>query len=354
MKPTVKRLLNALFLLFTLGIVLYIGLNGNDIGELRGALNTLSPAYLLMCLLCWAMYLLADALSVHYFLCRQGYGIRLPQSLRAAIIGIYYSNITPGATGGQPMQIYTLSKYKVPVGVSASAMAVKFIAFESVTLITGGVLWLLNIDFVGKYAAGSEWFIILGFFMKSLSLFAVLAMAISPRLVRWAISVCIRIGVRLRICKNPEHAAVKWEGNCQSFLSSVQLIIRHPKDVLMQCAIAFLQIMSVALTIVTIYHAYSLAGVSDVELTAMGVLLFIAASYTPLPGASGAQEGGFAVLFSGIFPQAKLFVALLLWRFTTYYMSLLVGAAVAAADSVRGMRGERTKEKREANENGRI
>jgi len=56
-------------------------------------------------------------------------------------------------------------------------------------------------------------------------------------------------------------------------------------------------------------------------------LLFASTSYTPLPGASGAQEGGFLVYFRGMFTDANLSVALLLWRFMTYYSSLLIGAA---------------------------
>ena len=74
------------------------------------------------------------------------------------------------------------------------------------------------------------------------------------------------------------------------------------------------------------------------ELITMGVLLYIGASYTPLPGASGAQEGGFAVLFKGIFPDARLFVALLIWRFSTYYLNVIVGAVVATVSSIRGIK----------------
>ena len=339
MKPAFRKFLNFVFLFFTFGIVLYIGLNGNDIGDLANALSTLSPAYLLLCLLSWALYVFFDALSVHFFLRRQGYAIRFRSSLHSAIIGIYYSNVTPGATGGQPMQIYTLSKSKIPIGVSASAMAIKFIVFQVMLLLLGLVLWVAHGAFFAQYAAGSEWFVLLGYAANLVTISAVVLMAVCPSLVRWVIKFCIKIGVKLRIVKNPEHSAMKWESNCQSFLSSIQLIIRHPKDVLAQCGIAVLQLMSLMLTIVAIYHAYSLSGVSDIQLVTMGVLLYIGASYTPLPGASGAQEGGFAVLFSKIFPPAKLFVALLLWRFATYYLSVLVGAVVTTVGSVRGIRG---------------
>ena len=122
-KPNAERLLSFLFLLITLGVVLYIGFSGNDLEALGEALRTMSPAYLFLCLLSWILYVLTDALAIHHFLRMQGCPIRLWQSLRAAMTGIYYSNVTPGATGGQPMEMYCLHKYGVSIGVSGSGMA---------------------------------------------------------------------------------------------------------------------------------------------------------------------------------------------------------------------------------------
>ena len=90
--------------------------------------------------------------------------------------------------------------------------------------------------------------------------------------------------------------------------------------------------------IVAVYFALGLRGISVIELITMGVLLYIGASYTPLPGASGAQEGGFVVMFALIFPDAQRFVALMIWRFSTYYLSVLVGAVMAAVENIRSLR----------------
>lgn len=223
------------------------------------------------------------------------------------------------------MEMYCLHKYGVSVGVSGSGMAVKFIVFQVVLLVTGAVLWIANAGFVDAHTQGSKWFILMGYVVNFFSIGMVALMAISRRAVRWVIDKCIRVGVRVRLCKDPDASRQKWENHCESFVSSMHLVIRHPRDVLIQCLIALGQLMSLMLTIIAIYNAFGLSGISAGELITMGVLLYIGASYTPLPGASGAQEGGFAVLFRGIFPDAQLFVALLIWRFSTYYLSILAG-----------------------------
>ncbi len=332
-KKNIQQLLSFLLLAVTLAVVLGIGLNGNELEDLSAALKRLSPAFLLLCIAGWALYVLFNALTMYHFLRVQGHPVGLRKSIYAAVIGIYYCNVTPGATGGQPMEMYAFSKYGVPVGVSGSGMAVKFVLFQTVLLITGAVLWSTNAAFVREYAQSSWWSILLGYLANFFTIGMVLLMAMSQKAVRWVIAKCIHVGVKLHICKDPEVSRVKWEEQCASFLGSVQLMMKRPRDLMIQCLIVFGQLMSLMLVIIAVYHALDLEGVSTVELITMGVLLYIGASYTPLPGASGAQEGGFAVMFRGIFPDALLFVALMIWRFCTYYLSVLVGAVITIAES---------------------
>ena len=333
-KHSIQQLLSFFLLALTLGVVLYIGLNGSDLAELIEALKRLSPLYLLICLACWLIYVLMDALVIHHFLFIQNVPIRLWQSIHSAIVGIYYCNITPGASGGQPMEMYCLNKYGVPVGISGSAMAVKFVVFQVVLLVTGALLWLTHGEFVAAYAGGSTWFVVLGYVANFFTIGIVIGMAVSQRAVRWVIDRCIRLGIRLRICRDTQTSREKWENHCQSFLASFQLVASKPVDLFIQCLIAFVQLMSLMGVIIAVYLALGLEGVSYAELITMGVLLYIGASYVPLPGASGAQEGGFAVMFRYIFPEANCFVALLIWRFCTYYASVLTGAVVTTVENV--------------------
>jgi len=242
------------------------------------------------------------------------------------------------------MEMYALSKYGVPIGISGSAMAVRFVIFQAVLLVTGAVLWLFNGSFVREYIGGSEWFVLLGYIANFFTIGMVILVAVSQKAVRWIIERCIRIGVRLRICKNPDASREKWENHCMSFLGSVQQVAKHPKDLIIQCLIALGQLMSLMIVIIVVYRALGLSGVSTIQLITLGVLLYIGASYVPLPGASGAQEGGFAAMFRFVFPDAQRFVALLIWRFTTYYLSVLVGAVVTTIENIIGMRGGKARQ----------
>ena len=85
-------------------------------------------------------------------------------------------------------------------------------------------------------------------------------------------------------------------------------------------------------SIVFTYYAFGLSGTPWYQILTMSCLLFVSASYTPLPGASGAQEGGFMAYFAGIFTDGTIGVGLLIWRFFTYYMFLIVGVGTVLND----------------------
>jgi len=80
---------------------------------------------------------------------------------------------------------------------------------------------------------------------------------------------------------------------------------------------------------------YSTYGIIDVF--TMEAMLFLAVSFVPLPGAAGASEGGFLLFFSPFFGAATA-VAMLIWRFLTYYMMLILGSLIVVFDEVISLR----------------
>ena len=77
-----------------------------------------------------------------------------------------------------------------------------------------------------------------------------------------------------------------------------------------------------------------MTGTPWYQVLTISCLLFVSASYTPLPGASGAQEGGFLLYFRGIFKDGTIGLALLIWRFFTFYIYLIVGVFTIVIEKV--------------------
>lgn len=335
MKPHTKKILNFALIFGTLAVVLLVGLSGQEMSGAVDALKRVPLRWILLCVLAWCLYLLMDALSVHCFLKQQGYGMPLRSSLFVALSGMYYSNITPGATGGQPMQVYYMKKRGVPIGIGTSALTVKLFAFQFMLAVLGTISWIAYRGYIAQQLGSNMWILIIGYVYNVVIVGFTVMMATSKRLVRFFVMLFIKLGVKLRLVKNPASTQAKWEDVIDTFHSSVMMISRRPMDLVVQLSIATLQLLSLMLVTFLLYHGFGLSGSTYGQITTLGLLLYTSAAYTPLPGASGAQEGVFAIYFSQVFPDGIRLMALLLWRFFTYYITLIVGAAVSVASGFR-------------------
>ena len=198
-----------------------------------------------------------------------------------------------------------------------------------------GVLWLCNASFCQAQLGRVKMFIILGCAVNAAAVpLVLLAMFRREWLDRLA-AMLLRLGARLRLVKQPEVLNERIRRILDSYHDSMVGVARRPGQLLTQLLVSLAEMLCLTSITVCVYRAFGQAGTAWYELLAVSIMLFVSASYTPLPGASGAQEGGFLLFYQGIFAGGTISVALLVWRFMTYYAILLIGAGDALISSFR-------------------
>ncbi len=317
--------LNAAFILGTLLLMLYLISQAGDLGEMAQAFQTIKPLWLLGALGCFSMHVLLEGIAVHRFFRYQGVKISLGSCELVGLIGIFYSNITPAATGGQPMQVFALKKRGVAPGVASSALAVKFFCWQCALLLIGALFWIFHGSFIYQVLGKGIWLVALGFFLNSLMVAAVIMLAISRNLVRAVIVFFVNLAHKLKLIKDVAKTSSKWDAALNDFHASVEILTTRPWQFLSLFALALVQVMALMSVIYFVYRGFGLSETPYNKLLTVQLLLYITASFTPLPGASGAQEGGFYLFFKPFFPEGALLAALLVWRFITYYLFIIVG-----------------------------
>ena len=71
----------------------------------------------------------------------------LKRAIRSAMIGQFFSAVTPGASGGQPMQVYAMAKQGVDSGTATSALVQKFLVYQTVLTLYSMIAILIRIDY---------------------------------------------------------------------------------------------------------------------------------------------------------------------------------------------------------------
>ena len=333
-----SMLLNIGFIVLTLLLVLYLVTKAGDINDILAAFTRIKPLWLLGALGCFAMHVLLEGLILRIFFYFQDVKIGWASCNLVGLIGMYYSSITPAATGGQPMQVFALKKRGVPSGVGYSSLAVKFFCWQCALLLIGAVLWIVTGGYVFSLLGKGVWLIALGFFLNSLMVSVVILLAINRNVVRAIIIFFVNLAARFRLIHDKAKTSSRMDAALNDFHSSVDILTKQSGQFLVLFIFSLLQVTALMSVTYFIYRGFSLQNHSYLQVLTVQFLLYITASFTPLPGASGAQEGGFYLFFRSFFPDSVIFAALLVWRFITYYLFILVGAVAVLVDQTFSLR----------------
>lgn len=258
-----------------------------------------------------------------------------------ANIDYYFSAVTPSATGGQPAMAYYMSKDGVPLSKSGVAILITIVQY------TGALLLLGIFAFLGYPAIVLEGrpvflgLLLLGVALNAGLIAASLLAMFRRRLISRLGGFGFRLLARLRLLKNPEKRIASFEASLDDYQAGARYIKDHPLILLKLLALCLLQRLALLSITYLVYRGLGLQGHSFGEILALQTLTTISVCTLPLPGAVGAAEGMFLLLFRPIFGHDLLMPAMLLTRGITYYFCLIFSGSVTLGNHIRMLRHSR-------------
>lgn len=285
------------------------------------------------------------------------------QGLLNSLIGAYYSAVTPGASGGQVMQVYTLKKQGVEVSSAASIMVMWFILYQSnlilFDVVAIGVEWnkIFSLSFFefswGGFSITLLPLIIIGFGLN-LGVLAILTlMSYSHRFHNFILHHVINIGAKIHLVKDPEKSRESLRVQVENFKMELRRLQSNiPVTILLS---VLFQINFFLRYSIPYFSAISLDAVgSSFSWTTMFDACFLSAFHQmvtgvfPLPGGAGVSELFFNSIFRDIFMptmdgetvirtvEANMNAAQIIWRLATFHIVVLISGFVAAFYRSRG------------------
>ena len=349
-KKKPKHIFSLIYMGVTIvAIVLIVVFGGTNLEDIAQALKNFNIWWLISCIGALLLYWLMDGLLLHditqYMYKRQP----LSESIKIGLIGLYYCALTPSSTGGQPMQVLYMRRNNVPVGTATCIVCIKFVVYE---------LSLCALYIAGMVARGAYyyvhdneafWFAVLGFVINLVAVSFIILTILNKKLVlsvgRWI----LRLLNRMKIVKHLEAKMEGFENTIEEYHTAASYISKYKLRALGSFFISVINLGFLFVIPYLIYLSFGYTQYNIFDIFVMESFLFLAVSFFPLPGAAGASEGGF-LLFFGQFFGAAIAVAMLIWRFLTYYLILIVGSLIVVFDEVFAMRRKRRNAKIESGE----
>ena len=172
-----------LFILLVL-VVTFIVLKGADIESVWNAMKNADPKWLTAGLGLAAVFNIAEGINLRKVLVSFGYRVSFKEAMKYAYIGYFFSSVTPSATGGQPLQLYAMSKDKIHVAHGTMALLTELTSFQIAAFLMENIaaFWILT----GRIHLNKIMLILalVGYIMNLVFIAALMIVIISDRLKR--------------------------------------------------------------------------------------------------------------------------------------------------------------------------
>lgn len=339
-KSQKKQLFNILFVVVLAVLTLVL---------LKNITNELTPdnlkAYFAECriwsifcaIACLVVFILAEAFALHLILRKFGYKPRFSSSLAYSTSDIYYSTITPSATGGQPAAVFYMMRDGVSGGTACFALVFNLLCYSASILLIGIPCLLNNLDAFAGYELWSKVLILLGLFMQTCLFFFFLASMIFHNAVRWLGKKLVGFLHALHILRKKEKWLAKVDRVVDKYRSSYESIKQY-KGLMLQVFVCNV-IQRAANIAISAFICISITDLSFLELFMMQALVTLGYNSFPLPGGAGAYETLSMDIYSSAFPEAiGTAIPMIMSRVITYYLSMGLSAAYTIYYHVTGSR----------------
>lgn len=319
-----KRWIGGAALLALVVLTMVLLLRDQPFSQLLAVLSGVKPGFVLLGLGLMLLFVGCEAMCSKLILGRLGHSLPYRRCLGFSFVGFYVSSITPSATGGQPAQIYYMSKNGVPAAHGALNMMLIAVCYQATVLLYALLAALTQPGSIAAMGVGMNLLLLFGALVMLILTAGMLCFMFLPNAARKLMGALLRLGSRLRIVRDREGAQTRLDHQMEEYGRGAACLKQNPGLVPALIVLSFLQLTALFLVPFVVYKAFGLAGHSVFELVGAQALLTLATSSLPLPGAVGASEGGFVRSFAIFFGPALVTPAVLVSRGISFYSFLLL------------------------------
>ncbi len=326
-KIKLSAVFNAFVIAVCIFLIVYFIFSKDGLRDLIKGSQGIEMKWIAAALFCHIGNIFVDCVLTWQFARRKYPDFTFTNGVKTAVTGHFFSAITPSSSGGQPMQVYCMSKMGVDVGFSSSMLLQKFVVFQVVATLYAAVLFAFRSKFVLAQINGmfTVWFVLIGFIWQVLVVAAVVLAGIKPTALKRLLRLFSPAIRKFRGEKKTAELLRKIDSKINVFRKSNRSFMKNPGLIALYLAEAAVQITLIYSVPYFVYRSLIPDGDGSwVTMLCSVAFVTVVSSMIPIPGASGVSELAFSVFFGVFFTPATLKSAILIWRTITYYFTVVV------------------------------
>lgn len=343
-KISFSLILNIFVILMSVGLVIYFFVSPDGLMDLlKNSPGSIQWGWVFVAFVAFMMNIVMDVFVTYLFVRTEHKSFTLWDAVKTSCVGQFFSAITPSSTGGQPMQVYLLSKMGISAGFSTSCMTQKFIVYQITTTAVSVFAIFLRFDyFVNTMNTPYKWGLVILGFISQISITSILLIvSFSKGLSRKLLKLVSKIMHKFKFIKNPDEKAQSLENQIHNFHEANRNVFKYKKRMVAYYCLVFLQVIFILSCPYLLYRAFNFNGANPVDMICAQAYVNLTSSLIPMPGSSGIAEIAYNMFMSAYFANGTLKSAILIWRFITYYAVIVCTAPFSRFTSGKNKDGKR-------------
>lgn len=280
------------------------------------------------------LYFLCETINVTRTLKELGEKSTFIRNFRYTLIGFFFSSITPAASGGQPMEIYYMSRDGINVANSTLALLVNLTSMQIATISIGLISVIFNWQYMNTALVI---FFIVGILLNASALALLLISICSKRMTNGLINIAIKIMKFFKV-KNMDKKQEWINSELAKYQQNAVYVKTHKKMIFKTILTTYIQFLIYYSVPYWIYRSFGYSKSNILEVLSMQAVLFATVSGIPSPGAVGVSEGGFLELFKKFYPKNQISSSMLLCRGVNFYLFVLISCVIVIISSFKDKR----------------
>lgn len=326
-----NRVMLVIMLIIGVAIMAFSMRNVN-LDDLVHDIVTIKLGWLLLAIFCIVAYLLIEAVIVKVFVGNRVKGFTFKNALRVPLVEQLGNGLTPFASGGQPFQLVAMMQAGIEPGYATAILLMKFVVYQFVIVVNFFVALLIGAQFLADKVHVLKYLMIFGFIIHFVVIVSLILVMYWYGFTKRVADIGLRslkyigLGGRQKRQQRYERIAMWADNRLQSFHAESLRMTRSWPMLIKGVILTSIQLLFYYSIPYFILLALGYNHINYILITSLHVLIVMVISIFPIPGGSGGAEVSFQSLFSSfIGAPTALVLAMLIWRFLTYYFGMFAG-----------------------------
>ncbi len=338
----------------TIGLILFFVFSEDGFIDLLNSGLKINIWWLVLAMSMHLLNIAIDATILYLFVRQTTPSFTAWNALVVSMVGQFYCAVTPAATGGQPMQILTMTRMGVRAPNASSALMQKFLVWQFTLTGYSIVAMLMRFSMFVKNLDYAMWVLtFVGFLLQVFTIILLLLASFNKAFTSRILGTVLKFLGKIHLIKNVDNKIGKLNNTLTSYHDCNKTLTRDKGLLIKVYVLTFIQMTVLFLVPYGIAKSFGKEGVSMFDMLCAQSFVSMVSGLVPLPGGSGAAEYCFSAFFGTIFNAEMIKSAILIWRTMTYYMTVVISLPFAAIRKKKNSE-DITEEEKPQNQNGAV